>query len=325
MQVDPDVNHDIITIGASTGGLEVLLQAAHDLPPDLEAAVFVVVHVQAMHESRLPEMIASRGPLPAHHPVHGEKIEPGTIYIAPPDNHLSLRPDRIDVVRGPKENGHRPAVNALFRSASTAFGPRVIGVVLSGHQDCGTAGMLSIKARGGISVVQAPESAVAPDMPNSVIENVAVDHLIHPRELGALLARLASMPAPSPATTSSAIAQLEGVSPGQSANIVCPTCDGVLTQAQAGQYEQYRCHVGHTFSLGSLVREQGEQMERALWAAVRALEESAALSGKLASRERGDMKTRFAEKARTQRDEAELIRKILLQGSTLSDEDAKLV
>src|SRR5262249_17302473 len=153
----------------------------------------------------------------------------------------------------------------LFRTASSAYGSRVIGVVLSGYQDCGTAGMLSIKARGGVSVVQAPDTALAPTMPQSVIDNVDVDHVIEPSELGALLTRLASSPAPSAAAPSGAIDALEGTAPGRIAEIICPICDGVLTETQVGKYDQYRCHVGHTFSLAALVREQGDQMERALW------------------------------------------------------------
>jgi two-component system chemotaxis response regulator CheB len=319
------VNHDIITIGASAGGVEVLLDLAHDLPRELPAAVFVVLHVHPSHASRMPELLSLRGSLPARHPVHGEEITPGTIYIAPPDNHLALRPGSIEVVRGPKENGQRPAVNTLFRSASSAYGSRVIGVVLSGYQDCGTAGMLSIKARGGLSVVQHPNSAQATEMPQSVLDNVEVDYVVQPRELGALLARLAGSEAFPRVAPDRSIAQLEGEMPGKNVEIVCPICDGALTETVTGAYEHFRCHVGHTFSLASLVREQGDQMERALWGAVRALEESAALSAKLASRESGDLQERFAEKARSQRAEAELIRRMLLRGSTLSDEDASLI
>src|SRR5262249_27247012 len=131
----------------------------------------------------LPELLSERGRMPARHPLHDERIVPGTIYVAPPDNHLLLRHGSMEVVRGPKEDGHRPAANALFRSASAPYGPRVIGIVLSGYLDCGIAGMLSIKARGGVSIVQAPDSAQLPEMPRSVIENVTVDHVIHPREL----------------------------------------------------------------------------------------------------------------------------------------------
>ena len=159
------MNRDVIAIGASAGGVEVLLDLAGALPGELPAALFVVVHQAPLQGDRLPELLSGRGLLPARHPLHAERIERGKIYVAPPDNHLLLRPGRVEVVRGPRENGHRPAVDALFRTASAAYGPRVVGVVLSGYQDCGTAGMMSIKARGGVSVVQSPESAFAPDMP----------------------------------------------------------------------------------------------------------------------------------------------------------------
>ncbi len=155
------MNRDVVTIGASAGGVEVLLGLAAELPATLDAAVFVVLHTSAHHSSHLPELLSNRGPLPARHPIHGEKIQRGTIYVAPPDNHLQLADGTIEVVRGPKDNGHRPAVDVLFRTASAAYGPRVIGVVLTGYQDCGTAGMLSIKARGGVGVVQHPDSAMA--------------------------------------------------------------------------------------------------------------------------------------------------------------------
>src|SRR5262249_47029546 len=137
--------HDIIAIGASAGGVEVLLELVHELPADLPASIFVVVHLTPNHASVLPELLSQRGPLPARHPLHDEHIAPGQIYVAPPDNHLLIRQGSMEVVRGPKENGHRPAADVLFRTAAAAYGPRVIGVVLSGYQTCGTAGMMSIK------------------------------------------------------------------------------------------------------------------------------------------------------------------------------------
>ncbi len=130
---------DIVVIGASTGGVDAVLELAAGLPADLPAAVFVVIHVQPGFESKLPELLTLRGRLPATHAVHGEAIAPGRIYVAPPDTQLLVRNGSVEVVRGPKENGHRPSVDALFRTASTAYGPRVIGVVLTGYLDCGTA------------------------------------------------------------------------------------------------------------------------------------------------------------------------------------------
>lgn len=315
------MNHDVIAIGASAGGVEVLLDLARDLPGDLPAAVFVVIHTAPGYRSMLPELLSQRGPLPATHPLHDEEIRPGHIYVAPPDNHLLVRQGAMEVVRGPKENGHRPAVDALFRSASVAYGPRVVGVVLSGYQDCGTAGMMSIKARGGVSVVQAPETALERAMPQAVLQRVLVDHVIDPRELAALLAELARSPAGPEAPTGDLVNQIEGQKAGAPAELVCPLCQGVLTEAQSGRFEHFRCHVGHTFTLESLVREQGESMERALWAAVRALEESAALSRRLSVIESGDLRYRFAEKASTQMQEAELIRQTILHGAMLSRGD----
>jgi two-component system chemotaxis response regulator CheB len=319
------MNRDIITIGASAGGLEVLLELSSRLPKDLPAAVFVVLHRAPGSSELLPELLSQRGRLIARHPLHDERIAPGTIYVAPADSHLLLRQGSVAVVRGPKENGHRPAVDALFRTASAAYGPRVVGVVLSGYQDCGTAGMMSIKARGGVSVVQSPESASAPDMPRNVLESVAVDHVVHPRELPDLLVRLASEPAGPAVQPEQFVDQLEGALPGVPAAVVCPICQGVLTEAQPGVFEHFRCHVGHAFSMESLLREQSESLERALWAAVRALEESAALSLRLSASEQSELRHRFREKASTQAEQAELIRQILLHGAMLSVQDAASV
>lgn len=310
------VNHDIIVVGASAGGVEVLLELVPELPADLPASIFIAVHTQPGYVSALPELLTRRGHLKAGHPVHGDPIERGHIYIAPPDNQLLVRPGLVEVVRGPKENGHRPAVDALFRTASWAYGARVIGVVLSGYQDCGTAGMMSIKARGGIAVVQSPESALASDMPRSVLARVQVDHVAEPIELPGLLARLARQPVPEERhAANDTVAQLEGDKRGVPAQIVCPLCNGVMTETNAGGFEHFRCHVGHTFSLDSLAREQSEELERALWASVRALEEGEALARRSASAEAsGPMKLRFAEKAATLRRQADLLRGILLRG-----------
>lgn len=316
------MKHDVIVIGASAGGMEVLLHLASELPANLPAAIFIVLHTSPEVPSALPELLSKRGPLPAHHPTHDEEIRVGHIYVAPPDNHLLLRPGRVEVVRGPRENGHRPAADALFRSASAAYGPRVISVVLSGYQSCGTAGMLSVKARGGVTVAQSPESAAAPDMPRHAIEQADVDHVVHPLELPGLLVRLVHTPTEDAKDVDRVVNQLEGDELGDPVRLVCPLCQGVLTEAQAGKFEYFRCHVGHTFSLDSLVREQGEDLERTLWAAVRALEESSSLSGRLALSWKGDMHKRFAEKARTQARHADTIRQILLHGSMLTAPDA---
>jgi two-component system, chemotaxis family, protein-glutamate methylesterase/glutaminase len=308
------MNHDIVAIGASAGGLEVLLGLVGELSADLAAAVFVVVHQPASHVSSLPELLSRRGPLPATHPLHGEALQAGTIYVAPPDNHLQLRPGSVEVVRGPMDNGHRPAVNVLFRTAAAAYGARVIGVVLSGYQDCGTAGMMSIKARDGLAVVQDPATASAPEMPRHVIERVQVDHVVHPRELPGLLARLVATPAGPTIDPDRVLPQREGDALGQRAEVVCPICAGVLAEAQPGVFQHVRCHAGHAFTRDSRAHEQGEEMERVLWAAVRALEDSAALARRASLHETGQLKQQLTEQADVHARQAEYLRRRLLHG-----------
>lgn len=312
------MNHDVIVIGASAGGLAPLLELAEHLPAELPASLFVVLHSAPDSPSRLPELLNARGSLPARHPMHDERMELGKIYVAPPDNHLLLRPGGLmEVVRGPRENGHRPAADALFRSASASYGSRVVGVVLSGYQTCGTAGMLSVRARGGLCVVQSPDNADVPEMPRSVLENVSVDHVVAASELPALLVRLVGEPAsPSTQLDDSVAGQLAGITPGLRAPIVCPDCHGVLDEVRVGEFEYFRCHVGHTYTIDSLLRAQNEDVERALWSAVRALEEGAAMARRLSGSGTRELRERFAEKAQTHTHQAELIRQILLGGTS---------
>jgi two-component system chemotaxis response regulator CheB len=313
------MNHDIVVIGGSSGSIEPLLELAPQLPADLPASIFIVVHMPPGWQSSLPDLLSSRGPLPARHPFHAERFAPGHIYVAPTDNHLLLRANGLmEVVRGPRENGHRPAADALFRSAAAAFDSRVIGVVLSGYQDCGTAGMMSIKARGGLGVVQDPETAAVAEMPRSVLQRMSVDHTVTSAELPALLNQLVRLPAKHGGPLPEAIERLEGSKPGSPAMLSCPSCHGVLQEAHASGFDHFRCHVGHTFSLDSLVHAQDEDLERALWSAVRVLEESASLARRLAGGAIRDLRPRFLEKAETHAEQAKRIRNILLHGEGMS-------
>jgi two-component system chemotaxis response regulator CheB len=306
-------HRDIIAIGASTGALDALGALVEKLPGDLPASLFIAVHTLPTTRSSLPALLSARGPLPASHPVHGESIARGRIYVAPPDNHLLLRAGTIEVVRGPKESGHRPSVDALFRTASRAYGPRVIGVVLTGQLDCGAAGLLSIKTRRGLALVQDPEEAIAPEMPRAALRYAEIDAVLPIARIGPRLAELVREPvATDPVEVSDELRVLEGDLRGAPVEISCPNCQGVLTEADIAGLHHFRCHVGHTFTLDGAISEQTEEVERALWAAARALEQSAALASRVAHSARGDMRERLEEKARTQLAQADIIRRIVL-------------
>ncbi|MBV9850942.1 MAG: chemotaxis protein CheB [Armatimonadetes bacterium] len=324
----PKNGHDIIVIGASAGGVEALAALAQGLPADLPAAVFVVLHVPAFAPSVLPAILSRKGPMPARHPSDGESIRPGHIYVAPPDHHLLVEAGRVGLSRGPTENGHRPAVDVLFRTAARAYGPRVIGVVLSGALDDGTAGLQAVKMRGGLAVVQDPEEALFSSMPRSALENVAVDQILTLAALGPALADLARTPAPAESEypmpdriqTESEIAEMdmaaiESRRDGTPSEFTCPDCHGSLWEVQEGELVRYRCRVGHAYSPDSLLASQVEGLEAALWIALRALEESAAMARRMGERagQRGHvlLAVRFGQQAEDAHQRAAIIRQAL--------------
>ena len=190
-----ELGHDVIAVGASAGGVEALIDLVRDLPEDLPAAIFVVLHVAATETSALPRILARHSPLPVKHAVDGEPIVLGQIYVAPPDRHLLVHEDHVRVVRGPRENNHRPAVDPLFRSAALAYGPRVVGVVLSGSLDDGAAGLQAISLAGGIGIVQDPEDALYRGMPENAIAADEPDYVVPLDEVADILRRLTQEPA----------------------------------------------------------------------------------------------------------------------------------
>ncbi len=329
--------HDIIVVGASAGGVEALGELVSLLPADLPAAVFIVLHIPAYGTSVLPGILSRRGPLPAVHPADGEAIRQGRIYVAPPDHHLLLEKDgTVRLTRGPHENGHRPAVDTLFRSAARAYGPRVIGVVLTGTLDDGTAGLQVVKRRGGLAVVQDPEEALFASMPRAAIEAVAVDHVAALAEIGSTLARLAHLPAPAeseaPVTPDLEdevkvaefdIKNLETRREGKPSSYACPDCHGVLWEVEEDDLLRFRCRVGHAFSPESLLASQSDALEDALWTALRALEESAALAERLSERAGGRghglAADRFAQQAADAHQRAATIRQALLGGQVIAE------
>src|SRR4051812_7572330 len=201
---------DIVVVGASAGGMQALEAMAAGLPPDLNAAVFVVWHLAPGVRSMLPIVLSRASGLPAAYPKDGDPIEPGRIYVAPNDHHLLLERGYVRVAKGPKENRFRPAIDPLFRSAAYVYSTRVTGVVLSGALDDGTAGLWAIKMRGGTAVVQDPAEAVHRSMPLSALDNVTIDHTLPAREIGQLLGRLAREPAaPEPILAAEARSRME--------------------------------------------------------------------------------------------------------------------
>ncbi|HKV46977.1 MAG TPA: chemotaxis protein CheB [Candidatus Acidoferrales bacterium] len=186
----PTGDFSVIVIGASAGGVPALKQLFESLPPDLPAAIFVVLHFPSSGTSYLPEILSKLGPLKAHHVIATEEIRAGEVYVAPPNRHLEVDEVSVAATTAPKENRNRPAINPLFRSAARAFGPRVIGVVLSGILDDGTAGLWEIKRHGGKAVVQSPADADHPQMPQSAIANVDVDYVVPIDKMADILASL---------------------------------------------------------------------------------------------------------------------------------------
>lgn len=306
-------SRNIIVVGASAGGVEALQKLAGGLPTGLQAAVFVVLHQLPTGKGLLPQLLNRAGPLPARDASDGELIENGRIYTAPPDRHLLLENNRCRVVRGPRENFSRPAVDPLFRSAAQEFGRRVVGVILSGTLNDGTGGLWAIKQRGGVAVVQIPGEAAYAGMPQSAVDNVEVDYVLPLTEIAPQLLRLIHEPATynaprredrntmsdAPASefevlpeivTRNQTEQRNGLRHGQTSLFSCPECGGVLWQADADGLTQFRCHVGHAYTGQALADGQSENVERSLWYAVRTLADRGLLLRQLAhiARERGD-------------------------------------
>jgi two-component system, chemotaxis family, protein-glutamate methylesterase/glutaminase len=295
---DPVATHDIVVIGASAGGVEAISSVVSQFPRDLRAAVLVVLHL-SRGRSVLPEILTRAGRLAAVHPDDGDPLEYGRIYVARPDHHLTLEPGKVRVVHGPTENGCRPAIDPLFRSAARAYGPRVIGVVLTGALDDGTAGLAAVKEAGGMAIVQDPDEAFASSMPRSARAFVAVDHVLPLKEIGVLITSLTrEQTGPMPSTVGPhvvamepdlgppSIALEEGDRPGKVSIFTCPECHGTLWEADERGIVRYRCRVGHIYSAESMLAAQTDSVDRALWTALRSMEERASLTHRLAERAR---------------------------------------
>ncbi len=278
----------LVVVGASAGGIDALTRLAATMPSEFPAAVCVVLHTGPQSPGVLHGILDRAGPLTAHAVHGGERPQPGHIYVAPPDQHLVVEPNRLRLTKGPRENRFRPAIDPLFRSAAQVYGPAAIGVVLTGNLDDGTAGLWAIKQLGGVAIVQDPADAAFPAMPTSAIQHVKVDHIVPVAAMAPLLARVIATPVneggavvPERIDIEVKIASAEdpwhaGIERlGGASTYACPDCHGVLLKVDEGGQMRFRCHTGHAYSAESLLAAINERVEDALWNAVRAIDEGA--------------------------------------------------
>lgn len=329
-------HRDVVCIGGSAGALEPLTQIVSALPASFPAAVLVVLHMAPDSPSHLAPILGRASSLPAAPALDGEEIRPSRIYVSVPDHHLLVEDGRIRVVRGPRENRHRPSIDALFRSAARYRGARVTSVVLSGALDDGTAGLIAIKIRGGVAVVQEPAEAFSSEMPRNAMRYLEVDHVQPAARIAPLLLRLvreeiadAEPPVPVDMVEESRIARLELPSienedrPGKSSPFACPDCRGVLWEIEEGRVVRLRCRVGHAFSPETMMAAGDEAIEAALWEALRAIEERVSLRRRLASQARERQLVLLAEHLEKLIPETErhavALRDMLLAGSKSRD------
>jgi len=312
--------------------VETLKRVVADLPADLRATICIVLHIAPGSPSALAGILRRAGPLPCRPATDGEPLKVGEILVAPPDRHLMIEDGRVRLTIGPRENNHRPAVDALFRSAAIARGDRVIGIVLSGTRDDGTAGLAVIKAQGGLAIVQDPADAMYPGMPTSALDHVAVDVVVPSGEIGGAIAAMVNgtdlppgtdpQPPPPPA------------SDPEHATVICPECGGVLSERTEVGMVQWECRVGHRYSPETLIDAQAEGVEAALWSAVRALSDRSRLLRRMADRAELRDEARsarsFRRRAALADDQADLVQRALTQAaaSTLRrvvDDDGEFV
>lgn len=329
MTSTPHEKRDTVVLGSSAGGIEALTRLLPAFTKDVDASVFIVQHLPADGNSVLDLVLARATPFPAAFAQDGEAIRPGRVYVAPPDRHLLLEEGRVRLWRGARENRSRPAIDPLFRSAAATRRGRVIGAVLSGLLDDGSAGLVSIKRCGGLVFVQKPSDAIEPEMPERAAEAVGdgLDGALSADALGARLAALVGTPAPPgqvPKDVELELRMLLGEIPGletmtgagRPLPLSCPECGGPLWGIQDGRLQRFRCHTGHTFGIDSFLSGQGQQIEQALWAAIKGLEQRVQVLRDLAKEVGNKRLTRaasnFDEEATRLRGHAQTLRDVLV-------------
>ncbi|MBV8437332.1 MAG: chemotaxis protein CheB [Silvibacterium sp.] len=330
-------HRDLVVIGASAGGIEALQYLLAPLPSDLDAAVLIVLHTSRHSGSLLPQILQRTSSLTAVHPEDHTPIKKGMIYIAPPDHHLIVQDGSLRVIQGPRENLHRPAIDPLFRSAARYYGPRAIGIILTGSLDDGTAGLMVLRSRGGAAIVQDPQTAVFSSMPRSALKQVPDAQVLPLAQIPATIVELTQEEVPVGATVNRPEAAKSGDLPAEETRISeldmsqienedhpgtpsafgCPDCGGVLWEINESGFLRYRCRVGHAYTARNLGAEQRYAVETALWSALRALEESASMFRRMAERASGaghkGMAEKFEERVSNTSANARVLRDFLVQ------------
>ena len=283
----------VVAIGASAGGVEALSNLAAGLSPDLPYAYLMALHMPAGAPSILARIVDRRGPLPAETAQDGASLLPGHIYVGPPGRHLLVDDHRVVLSQGPTENGHRPAINALFRSAAVAFGMGVIGVLLSGVLDDGVLGLAAIRSRGGRTIGQLPDDALFAALPNNAHEAGVLDYQAAAADIGDILRKLSRREIGEPKMEPDVAMELENriamtarfstafdtQELGPASGYTCPDCNGSLVSLGEGSF---RCRVGHAWTRDALLAARDDEVENAMWVALRSLREKAKLARQLA-------------------------------------------
>jgi len=318
-------------MGASAGGIPPIQRVLSALPSDFPASIFVTIHTAAEGPRLLSDVLSRTSALPVAYAVDGDSIRKSRVYLAPPDRHMLIRDGAVKVTAGPRENRHRPAIDPLFRSAATACGSRVIAVLFSGLLDDGTAGMKAVTAQGGVTIVQDPDEARFSSMPENAVRNDSPRYVLPVRQIAATLIDLVLNGSQrqgsedhlnSDLTNEVKIAEIDLSAvardkPGTPAPYSCPECNGALWEVREGELLRFRCRVGHAYGSESLLASKNDELETALWTALRTLEEKAALHRRLsehATRRRNVRAAKhFQQSADQVHQQAQSIRHLLLQ------------
>ena len=317
---------DVVVVGGSAGALNAFITLISGLPGGFGAALLVAFHI-GRRPSLLAEVLARSGPLPVAWAKDGEPIRRGRILVAPPDYHLLLEAGRVKLSRGPRENNTRPAVDPLFRSAAFAYGPRVIGLILSGALSDGTAGFAEIKRCGGLTLVQEPQEAKFPSMPLSALRYTRVDHRVPVAEMADLIVGLSGAEPRDEAAEWPEVPKPDrggegGMTGGydlkQPVALTCPACGGALADTTEDTLPYFTCHIGHRFAAADMDEAQFRQVENALEVALRTLNERSAFSRRFAeaARARGSPRSasRWDAAAEEAEERAEVLRQFVEKG-----------